>query len=447
MRDELRALVVLAIPLVGTQLAGVALPWTDALFMARMGESALAGGGLGATILTLSTIATGCLFGALSATVARLRSAGKIDEAHRQLTQARLLALGVGAPLAVAALFAEPALGLLGQRPEVAHDAGLYLSGAAPALIATPLAGVQRHAFAALGRPRIVTLAWLFAVPANAALDAALGFGIGPLPGLGVLGVALATTIVSTTLVVGLEVTLTRIEPGLGRAWSFRPDGDVLRGMLALGAPIAIAVATEVGVFTGAALVVGLYGAAPLAAHQVALQVTQLLFVVPNGIAQAASVRVAAARGASSPGRVHAAVRAALALTATWALGIAVALALARHSVVAVYLGPDREVARALARTLLIVVAGFQLADGLQVATAGALRGLERTRVAMRWGLLAYALVAPLGAGVLLVLLPGSPALDVWAGLAGGLFVAAIALVRRVLLDSSITHGHSVAPP
>lgn len=427
-RAELRELVALAIPLAGTQLASVALPWTDALVMARLGDDELAGGGLGATILGTATIVVGCLFGGLSATLARARAAGHAGDVRAQLAQARLLAITVGLVLATLTAIAHPALVALGQPAGAAREAARYLVGAAPALVAMPLAAAQRHAFAALGRPRVVTLAWACAVPVNAALDVVLAFGAG----LGVLGVALATSVVSTGLVLALELALARGERRLTGAWTVRPDRAVLGSILGLGAPIAVAVAVEVGVFAGAALVVGTFGTAALAAHQVALQVTQLLFVAPNGLAQAAAVRVAAARGARDPHRVRGALQWALAVACVWAVLAASAVVLAREPIVLGYLARADETARATARSLLFIVAAFQIVDAIQVVAAGALRGMERTRIAMRWGVVAYGLVAPACAAILVALGMGG-ATAVWSGLAAGLCVAAIALASTAV--------------
>lgn len=421
---ELRRLVALAVPLVGTQVANVALPWTDALVLARLGPAELAAGGLGATLLSTAVIIVSCLLGALSAMIARARAEGRDMQARTYVEQARLLAAGFALPCLVVVGIARPLLESLGQPPAVAAGAGLYLAGAAPAFLAMPIAAVQRHAFAAAGRPKVVTFAWACAVPLNAALDLALGFGVGPIPGLGVLGIGVVTSVVSLLVVCVLEVALRRSEPALAGTSIPRPRPGTLRTLLALGGPIAIAVGAEVGIFAGAAVAAGWFGPAALAAHHVALQTTQLLFLAPNGWAQATAIRVAS-------GAPHAA-RLALSLAASVSAGVAALLVLGRDSIVELYFpGGESAPARA-ASVLLLWVAAFHVADAVQVVAAGVLRGGGDTRTAMLWSLAAYACVAPavgLGAAVLL----DRGVSGIWMGLAVALWCAAVGLGHRAL--------------
>lgn len=421
-REELRELGVLAVPLIGTQIASVALPWTDALVLARIGSVELAGGGLGATVLSTASILMSCFLGALSAMIARARAERRDDDARMLLEQARVLAIALGAPCALGACFAAPLLRLLGQDPAVARDAGAYLLGAAPAFLTMPLATVQRHAFAALRRPAMVTAVWACAVPLNVALDVVLAFGLGPFPELGVLGVGLATSVVSILIVLALELALRRWQRELAGAILARPVARVLQSILGLGVPIAIAVGAEVGVFSAAAIAVGWIGAGALAAHHVAIQTTQLLFLAPNGWSQATAIRVASKA-------VHA-PRVALGVAAFVSSSIAVALALVRDDLAALYFGAGAT-GQAAAK-LLLCVAAFHVADALQVVSAGILRGRGDTKTAMRWGMIAYCGVAPIvGLGAAFWLELG--VFGVWLGLASGLWLAAIALVRRAV--------------
>ncbi len=423
-REELRELGGLAIPLIGTQVAGVALPWTDALVLARLGPADLAGGGLGAALLSTATIVVSCLLGGLSALIASARAAREDGRAEALARQARFASIALALPCLLLVALARPLFEALGQPSEVAEGASSYLAGAAPAFVTMPLATVQRHLFAALRRPRFVTLVWLSAVPLNAALDLALGFGAGPIPRLGVLGVGIATSIVSLTIVCSLEIVLRRVEPSFAGAWTGRPETAVLRSILGLGVPIAIAVGAEVGVFAAAAIVAGWFGADALAAHHVALQTTQLLFLAPNGWAQAVSVRVAS--------NEELAARVGLTVAACVSLGVAVAVALGAGAITLLYFADAHGGAARTAAGLLHWVAAFHVADALQVVAAGILRGRADTRTAMRWGLAAYGCVAPIvalaGAFVFELGVSG-----IWIGLAAGLWFAAIGLVRRAL--------------
>lgn len=421
---ELRALVALALPLIGTQLANVALPWTDAVIMAQLGPTHLAGGGLGATLLSTAVIVVSCLLGALSAMIAQARAEDRSAQARGLVEQARFVVAAFTIPCLLLAALARPLLVLLGQSDGVAASAGLYLLGAAPAFLTLPLAAVQRHVFAAAGRAKIVTLAWTCAVPLNAALDIALGFGFGPIRPLGVLGIGIATTVVSIVVVCGLEIVLRRREPRLAGRWLVRPQAGPLRSLLRLGVPIAIAVGAEVGVFAGAAIAAGWFGPSALAAHHVALHTTQLLFLAPNGWAQATAIRVAS----KAP---HAA-RLAIIVAACASTVVAALVALGRDSIAGLYFHGSTTKTAGLTSAVLLCVAAFHVADAVQVAAAGVLRGHGDTRTAMRWSLAAYGFVAPsVGLGAAILLEQGVSGL--WIGLAAALWCAAFGLVPQAL--------------
>lgn len=428
-REELRELGSLAVPLIGTQVAGVALPWTDAIVLARLGPVHLAGGGLGTTLLSTATIVVGCLLGGLSAMIARARTAGDQDRARAYAQQARLASVALALPCVLVAVLARPLFALLRQPDDLADGASLYLAGAAPAFLTMPLATVQRHLYAALRRPKIVTLVWMSAVPLNALLDVALGFGVGPIPSLGVMGIGIATSVVSLTIVCSLELVLRRVEPAFAAGRDPRPDLGVLRSILGLGVPIAIAVGAEVGVFAAAVIVVGWFGADALAAHHVAIQTTQLLFLAPNGWAQAVSVRVAS--------KAEHAARVGLRVAGCVSVGAATAVALGSSPIVRLYFPDEDSEAARTAGVLLLWVAAFHVADALQVVAAGILRGQADTRTAMRWGLMAYAGVAP-AVGLVAALWLDLGVRGVWVGLATGLWFAAIGLIHRALGSAAI---------
>ncbi len=423
----------LAVPMIGTQLALAALPGTDALVMASLGEAELAGGALGASLLSSVVVLVSCLVGGLGPLTARALARGDEATARALAGRALLLGLGVTLPLGALALDAQPWLEAAGQPPPIASAASSYLRGAAPTLLASPVVLVQRHVLAARRVPGIVTIATVVAVPINLALDLTLAHGAGGvLPPFGVLGIGIATSVVTVSMAAGLSWWTARriVTPASDlRPTTARLEDGFLRRLLALGIPIVGAVALEVGVFVGSSFVVGSCGSSALAAHAVALQITQLLFVLPNGLAQASAIHVAGARDPRHATRValaHAGVAGALA---------AIGLLVLRAHVADAYLASTDPATGALAVTLLGVVAAFHVADALQVTAAGCLRGRGDTRTAMWVAGAAYAIVTPLvAAGARRVL---ETTVAVWLGLAAGVAVAAWLLVRRALAPGS----------
>ncbi|MBN8617114.1 MAG: hypothetical protein J0L92_41430 [Deltaproteobacteria bacterium] len=421
----------LALPMIGTQVALVAMPWTDAFVMASLGEAELAGGALGASLLSSAFVLVSCLVGGLGPLTARAITRGDEAAARALARHALMLALAVTLPLGALALHAQPWLEAAGLPGPVASAAASYLLGASPTLLATPLVLVHRHLLAARRLPGVVTTATALAVPANLGLDLLLAHGVdGALPPCGVLGIGIATSVVTVWMAAGLWWWTTsglRTAAPLGaRSGGKDLEARAVRELVALGAPIVAAVALEVGVFLGSSFVVGSQGSHALAAHTVALQVTQVLFVIPNGLAQASAIHVARAHD------MQRATRAALAHALAAGGLAACGLLVLRAEVADAYLaGTDRE-AGALAASLLGVVAAFHVADSLQVTAAGCLRGRRDTRTAMWTGVVAYGVLTPLVGGTASLFV--SAPLAVWLGLGAGVAAAGAFLALRALV-------------
>jgi len=189
----------------------------------------------------------------------------------------------------------------------------------------------------------------------------------------------------------------------------------------------------EWGLFSSAALLVGWIGTAALAAHQIALQVATVLFMIPFGISLAATVRVGHAVGRRDPAAARRAGFAAIALGAVIMLVTTLVVIVLRNTVPLLFLGGDDaagpETAR-LAGTLLLIGASFFVNDAIQGITAGALRGLNDTRMPMLYAAIsfwlvgfstAYTLAFPLGLG----------AVGIWIGFSLSVTIFAVLLVWR----------------
>jgi MATE family multidrug resistance protein len=254
--------------------------------------------------------------------------------------------------------------------------------------------------------------------------------------GLGVAGAGVAASIADTALFVALAVVVLRDRRFrrfrlFGRFW--RPDWARLRQVFALGLPIAAALIMEIGVFTAAALAMGWWGAVAVAAHAAAIQTASLTFMVPLGIGQAATARVGLANGAGDGAGAARAGWVAIGLGAAFMTAMAVLLTAGSGVIAAGFIDaadPQAAQVRALAATLLVMAGVFQLADGIQVVAAGALRGLADTRVPMVFAALGYwGLALPFGVALGWWAGVGPP--GIWAGLALGLAVVAGLMLAR----------------
>ncbi|MFN3595810.1 MAG: MATE family efflux transporter [Rubricoccaceae bacterium] len=431
------ATLALAVPLVLTQLAQMAMSFIDVVMIGRLGTDAMAAGVLGSTVFfTLMLICLGVVI-AVNPTVAQAHGAGDAAGVGRAARQGLWLSVLLGVPLVLLLGYAEPLLLLARQEPETAALAAGYLRairwGVVPNLWLTALRGFCEG----LARPRPVLAVVLLGVVVNVSANYVLMFGRLGFPALGVVGTGWASALTMTTMCMLLALYV-RLAPSLRAYRVFaglrRPDPAALRALFRLGWPIGATFGLEAGLFAASTLLVGQLGTAALAAHQVALNAASVTFMVPLGIGMAATVRVGQAVGA---GDVRGAARAggvAVALGATFMLGAALLFWLRPEWVIAVYTGGRGETAVAtLAVQLLGVAAVFQLFDGTQAAAAGALRGLKDTRVPMLIGAVAYWGVG-LGTGAMLGLWLGGGAPGLWWGLTGGLATAAVLLTTRFAL-------------
>jgi len=433
---ELRAMLALAWPLALTNLSQHAMALTDALILGRHSTEALAAATLGANLFwAVMALPLGAAFAA-AAILARQRGAGgrgwmgRMRRAAQAGFVASLLLLLI--PGGLLLWQAEALLRATGQTPALAAGAAVYLRWLLWSLI--PFAGflVLRGFLAAMGRPGPALAVALSAIGLNAILCWCLVFPAG----LGLAGAGLATLLADTAMLAGLLWLIQRDR----RLRRFRLLGrwrSIDLAMLAetwrLGLPICGGILLEIGVFAAAALAMGRFGAAAVAAHAVALQVSGLTFMVPLGIGQAATARVGFLAGA---GAMAAAVRAgwlAIGLAAAFMLATAAILIGGAPAIAAGFLGAEEAeavAARSLASALLVLAGIFQLADGIQAATAGALRGLKDTRIPMLIGLLGYwGLGMPIGLALAHAIELGPRGL--WGGLVVGLAVVAGLLLWR----------------
>jgi MATE family multidrug resistance protein len=216
----------------------------------------------------------------------------------------------------------------------------------------------------------------------------------------------------------------------LGRWW--RADWVLMKQLIAVGAPMSGAFLLEYGVFAAAAQLMGWLGTQALTAHQIALQVAAIMFMVPFGIGMAATVRVGHAAGRGDTAATRRAGFSAIALGIVFMAAMTLLVTATRDVLPLFFLGrdaPDPETV-VLAASLLLFGASFFIADGAQTIAAGALRGLNDTRVPLLFAALSFWLIGFSGCwlfGFTLAL----GARGIWIGFTLGLVVYATLLIAR----------------
>ena len=433
---ELRPMIALALPLVLSQLAIVAIGTTDIVMMGWLGPVKLAGGALGHNLFfPLFLFGLGVLT-AVSPLASQAIGAGDHRGARRAVRQGFWVAVVIGVPFCWLTWQAEAILLFLGQEAGTSQLAEGYLRAALWGLIPAFWVVVLRCFVSALSRPRAVLVVTLLGVGVNALGNYALMFGNFGFPRLELVGAGISSAIVHSFMFAALlgyvlwDREFKRYDL-LVRFW--RPDWPRFWEIFKVGTPIGLTILAESALFASAALLVGLFGTDPLAAHAIALQCLAVAFMIPLGISQAATVRVGLAVGAKNWPAVPRAGWSALGLGLI-CMFIATALFwFAGTFLVDLFLDldlPENQAVLPLAVSFLAIAAIFQIADGSQVILAGALRGLKDTRAPLVFALIGYWVIA-FPVAWLLGFELGYEGRGIWIGMAVGLAVVALLQLWR----------------
>jgi MATE family multidrug resistance protein len=435
--EEARALAHLAVPLIVTQLAQMAIMTTDIIMLGRLSSAALAAATLGNTVFFLTWLLGFGPASAVSPMVAHALGANPNARADvRHIVRMGLWSvLIVSLPLMSILLFTRPILLLLGQEPGLAANAAIFTTAIALGLPASLGFQVLRNFATALHKPAAPLVVMALAIGFNALGDYALIFGHFGLPKLGIVGSGTASalsyifTFLAMLAVIGVTPGLRKYRI-LRRFW--RARWYELSEVFRLGMPIGVTTIFEAMMFNAATLVMGTFGTATLAAHQIAMNVPSITFMVPLGLGMAATVRVGTAAGA---GNWHSARRSgycAMVLGALFMAMTATILWCFAPEIAHLYLADTPANAAVIRRAALFlhVAAIFQLADGQQVTMSLSLRGLKDARAPMWIAGASYWLAgAPMCAWLAFGV--GMKGLGIWYGLAFGLLVAAALMTAR----------------
>lgn len=430
-------MIALAVPVVLSELGWMAQGVVDTIMVGKLGPAAIGAVALGnAVYYTPSLFGIGLLLG-LDTLVSQAYGRRDHDDCHRWLAQGVYLSCILTLPLMALAALAAFYLTHFGINPAVAVPAKSYLLLLNLATLPLLLYGGTRRYLQGVGQVRVITVTYILANLLNWAGNWVLIYGKLGFPALGVNGSAISTCIARVFMAAALLGFAWRYERKRGhplfRHWA-GPSAERLRSLVQLGAPAAGQILLEVGAWNLSTFSAGYLAPVDLATHSIALNYASITYMVPLGVSAAAAVSVGHAVGSNDPSRARRAGWLALALGSAFMLLAAIVFLVAPVPLIRLYTSDPRVLA--VGPGLLWIAAAFQMFDGIQTVTTGALRGLGETRAPMVANFIGYWILGlPLGLTLCFVLHRGI--FGLWLGLTLALVIIALILLRRWQIDSS----------
>lgn len=440
---EIAATTALALPLVMGQLSSMMMNVIDTVLAGRHSALTQAAVAIGTAVWSVAILILIGVLMAIPPTVAQLDGAGRRSEIGAVFRQALWLALLMGCGLWIFIGNAGWLLEWAGVAEDVRPQALGFLRGVAPGAPALALFFAFRYLSEGVSLTKPTMVIGLGGLLLLFPLGYVLMFGEYGAPELGArgLGIATATTLWVQAAAYGLHLARGAGYVDLQLYARFEwPRWAPIAELLKIGLPMGFSVFMEGGLFVATALIIGSLGTLQTAAHQVAINLASVAFMIPLGVAMATTVRVGNAVGRGDPKGVAWAGGAGYAITAGTQLASALVLLLGASTIAGLWT-KDAEVA-ALAAQLMVLAAAFQFSDGLQAASAGALRGLKDTRLPAIITVLSYwGLGMPLG--YWMGITRGGGAHGMWYGLILGLSAAAVMLTVRFVLLARRLRRHA----
>jgi multidrug resistance protein, MATE family len=433
-KEKVRLFLSIVWPLMVTQLSLYAMNLVDTMMSGRVGTEDLAGVAIGSSLwMPVFTGVNGILL-AVTAIIAHLSGSGQKDKISHAVTQSMYLSIVLAVGVIIAgSFFLEPILTLMGLDPEVHHIAFHYLVGLSIGIIPLFIANVLRNFFDGQGYTKITMYITVMAVPFNVLLNYGFIFGNFGLPALGGIGAGYATALTFWIILI-LSVWMTFQLPKVKNyrvfvQW-FKPSWATWKEQLAIGIPIGLSIFFEASIFSVVTLLMGImFTTVTIAAHQIALSFTSLIFMIPLSISMALTIVVGYSVGG---GKLQVAKQygrfGVLGGIGFLAIG-AVFLFLFREQIASLYT-QDPDVIL-LAGQFFIFAIIFQLSDAMQAGLQGVLRGYKDVQLPFLIALFSYWGVG-IPVGYLLAAYTELGPFGLWAGITIGLTCAAVGFYIRL---------------
>ena len=426
----------LGLPLIAMTLTQSVIHLIDTIMVGWYGVTELAAAVLGTTFFFVFFIMGSGFAAAVMPLVSEAVAGGKEVVIRRVTRMGMWLSVLYAISVIPIIFFSGKILEFLGQDPELSNMAQTYLRyvcvSMAPALIIM----VLRSYLSALERTTVFLWIIISSLLLNTILNWILIFGNLGMPELGLVGAALAsaiTQIITTLILIIYIIKDKRLSKYAIFRRIYKIDWNVFGTVFNLGWPIGLTWLAEVLSFAGTAIIIGLIGTIPLAAHGIALQIVSISFMFHLGLSQACTVKISYYLEKKDIDSLGKGIIAAFVLSLMLVILAVLIFLFLPEQILGAFLAPDdpsRGLIIALGTTLLMVAAIFQVFDSGQVMILGSLRGFKDTKVPMLMAAFGYWVVGLPSSYYLGIYLDfGAP--GVWVGLALGLAVVCFLLSLR----------------
>ncbi|NVK89526.1 MAG: MATE family efflux transporter [Gammaproteobacteria bacterium] len=430
-QSEVRELFKLGIPAILAQLSQMSLGVIDTMMAGSINPEALAAIAVGTNIINPVMVFILGVFLALNPIVAHLNGRGNFQQIGVVFQQSTLAAFVLAAPAILFLTQAKPIMEVIGIQEELHGIVADYLAACSYGVI--PLFGFLALRFCNEGlfSNRAIMIVSLIAIPFNLVFNYWFiwgGFGI---PALGAVGIGYATALVWTIMFISMLI-YSLFSPryrhlAIKGTWH-RFDWVQMKELFKIGLPMGIAVGMEIAMFAIVGLLIGRFAIEVVAAHQIAINIASMAYMIPLGLSIAISARVGFFSGRENIPGLKLAAKTGVLIALSIAIVSAIGMYWFADFLISLY-SDDQQVAE-LAAGLLLLAAIFQLSDAIQVALSGALRGVKDTRIPMLISAISYWLIG-FPVGFVFAEIMGWSARGYWMGIVAGLTTAALLLYWR----------------
>lgn len=433
-QEKSKYMIKIVLPILITQVALYLMTFFDILMTSKYSIDHLAGVSIGSSLwLPVYTALTGILIG-ITPIVAQLVGAKKKKDVRTFVQQAFYIAIVLAIIVFLGiSLFIDPILNLIPLEDSVRIVSKNYLFMLSIGLIPLFLYSVLRSFIDALGRTRVSMFITLLSAPINIGLNYLFIYGKLGFPELGGVGAGLASALTYWLILFIAIIIVVRNRPfaqlNIFQDWT-KPSFDKIRTLMKIGIPIGISLFAETTIFSAVTILMSVYSTEVISAHQIAMNFTSLLYMVPLSIAMGATILVGHEIGAKrfNDARTYSWLSVATAIC--FSLVSISILLLFREQIASVY--TDDYYVIELTVQFFFFAALFQLSDAIQAPVQGSLRGYKDVTMTFIMAIISYWIIG-LPTGYILANYTSFERFGYWIGLIVGLSIGAITLTARLI--------------